>query len=419
MKNIKHKLSLATCSLLGGATQQAHAAEAVDNAWELDSSLLYYAEEDDRVSVTKAVAFLSGDLSSNDSVDVKLVLDTMSGATPTGAVQSENSSVDSFSGASGASLRTASGDSVDRVTFSDTRLGIAISWNHLLERLSSITYGASLSVEKDYQSYGASVNYRVESDDRQTTYTVGLAGTYDLIYRKTDGTPEPMSNVEDNSIFSDGDRYTYDAIFGISKVFNRKTVGQLNYTISYSDGYHTDPYKVISQVRLVEDTDTGQYVWRELERYFESRPVTRTRQTLFTSMAHQHGEMGETVHLGYRFYTDDWGITSQTFEMRHRTPLSDGSYLEPHFRYYLQSAADFFMHSIYDDGVNPVVLPEFASADYRLDEGTGLTLGLEYGTSLGDGKLRFRTEYINWQYEDAEYDETRAWVMQVSYQKQF
>lgn len=419
MKNIKNKLSIATCTLLGGASQQGQAAEAVDNAWDLDSSLLYYSEADSRVSVSKAMAFLTGDISSDDSVNVNLVLDTMSGATPTGAVRSQTSGVTSFTGASGASSTIAGGASVDRVNFSDTRLAIALKWNHSLNRLDTIGYGASISVEKDYQSYGASINYSTDSEDRLTTYTVGFASSFDQIYRKTDGTPEPLSNVEDNNIFSDGERYSYDILLGMSKVINRKTVGQLNYTISYSDGYHTDPYKVISQVRLVEDTETGQYTWAELERYYEGRPDSRLRQSIFSSVAHQYGESGETVHFAYRYYNDDWDIASHTFELSHRKPTGESSYIEPHFRYYSQSAAEFFMHSIIDDGINPVEIPEYASADYRLDEGIGLTLGLEYGQRLGGGQLRFRTEFINWQYEEAEYDETRAIVLQLSYQKLF
>lgn len=415
MNNIKSKLSIATCTLLGGTAQQA---TAIENSWDLDSSFLYYSEADDRVEIKKAMAFLTGDISAEDTVNVNLVLDTMSGATPTGAVQSKSSG--SFTSASGAGGATLDGSSKDNVNFSDTRLGVALSWTHSLDRLSSLAYGGSLSVEKDYQSYGASINYSLDTEDRLSTYTFGFATSYDIIYRKTDGTPEPLSVVDDNIILSDGERYSYDFIVGLSKVLNRKTVGQLNYTLSYSDGYHTDPYKVISEVNLVEDTDTGEFAWGELNRYYESRPDNRLRHAIFTSIAHQYGESGETVHASYRFYTDDWGISSSTFDLTHRTPLSSRSYIEPHFRYYRSSAADFFLHSFNNlDVSTPFVLPEYASADYRLDESVGMTTGIEYGTKLSGGNFRARIEYINWQYEEAEYDETKALVLQFSYQKLF
>lgn len=144
------------------------------------------------------------------------------------------------------------------------------------------------------------------------------------------------------------------------------------------------------------------------------------RHAIFTSMAHQYGESGETVHASYRFYMDDWDISSHTIDFTHRTPLSGASYIEPHFRYYTSSAAEFFLHSLVDtDVANPVPLPEYASADYRLDESVGLTLGLEYGMRMAGGKFRTRLEYIDWQYAEAEYDETNAVVLQVSYQKLF
>ena len=413
MKNIKNKLSIATCTLLTGGLQQA---QAIENSWDLDSSFLYYREDDDRVTVNKAIAILSGDLSDTDSVTVNLVLDTMSGSTPTGAVYSKVSSVNTFSSASGASSNTSAGESVDIAKFNDARLSISLDWAHSLDRLKTIKYGGSLSVEKDYQSYGASVTLNQDSEDRIITYTAGLAASYDQIYTKNGGTPGPLSNIEDNITFGDGERYTYDGILGISKVINRTTVAQINYTMGYSTGYHTDPYKAISLVRLVADSDSNSFVLREVERYFESRPETRQRNAIFTSLAHQYGERDDIIHLSYRYYWDDWDVTGHTIDFTHRRLLQNERYIEPHIRLHTQTAANFFMHSILDDG-SP--LPDFASADYRLDTTTGVTLGIEYGRPLSGGKLRARLERIDWQYDHAEYNETQATVFQISYQKLF
>jgi hypothetical protein len=134
-------------------------------------------------------------------------------------------------------------------------------------------------------------------------------------------------------------------------------------------------------------------------------------------MAHQYGERNEVIHASYRFYWDDWGIAAHTLDLTHRRPLGKGRFIEPHFRYHVQTAADFFMHHIPDDGTP---LPEFASADYRLDSMTGVTIGIQYGRAIGStGKLRVRLEYIDQQFEEAEYDENTAVVAQVSYRKLF
>ena len=86
MKSIRNKLSLATCSLL---TTGNAAAEAIENAWETDASYLYYSEVD-RVTVNKLVGAAKGFVSAKDTASIKVVFDSMSGATPTGAVNSSS-----------------------------------------------------------------------------------------------------------------------------------------------------------------------------------------------------------------------------------------------------------------------------------------------------------------------------------------
>ena len=412
MKSIKDKLSVATCTLLSGGVHQAH---AIDNAWDLDSSYLFYNEADDRVTVNKAIVNVTGDISDNDTATINLVLDTMSGSTPTGAIYDKNSSV-GFTSASGSGGSVATGGTPDIADFSDTRLGFSLSWEQTVSRLRKFTYGGNLSVEKDYHSYAANFTLNQDTEDRSTTYTAGIAASYDEIFTKTGGTPDPLGRVEDGVTFGDGERYTYNAIVGISKVLNKKTVAQLNYNITYSDGYHTDPYKVISEVRLVGDSETNVFTLGETDRFYESRPDSRLRNAIFTSMAHQYGEKGEVVHLSYRYYFDDWDITAHTIDLTHRTPLDSGKYIEPHFRFHTQTAAEFFMHSILDDG-SP--LPEYASADYRLDDSMGYTIGIEYGQPWKGGNLRVRLEQMEQNFEAAEYDENSALIFQVSYQKQF
>ena len=91
---------------------------------------------------------------------------------------------------------------------------------------------------------------------------------------------------------------------------------------------------------------------------------------------------------------DDWEITSHTMDSRSRIPLGDSfgteSYLQPHFRIYQQSAADFYRPFLLENDV----LPVFASADYRIGEMTAFTVGIKYGMLVNNGhELSFRLEY--------------------------
>ncbi len=87
--------------------------------------------------------------------------------------------------------------------------------------------------------------------------------------------------------------------------------------------------------------------------------------------------------------TDDWGIDSHTIDVRYRWELGNNQYLEPHVRYYQQSAADFYYYFLTDDVVarnnlTPGNETAYASADYRLGEMMGVTVGLKYAKRLGD-----------------------------------
>ena len=88
--------------------------------------------------------------------------------------------------------------------------------------------------------------------------------------------------------------------------------------------------------------------------------------------------------------TDDWGIDSHTVEARLRWPIGEFSYIEPQLRYYTQSAADFYRSSLLDG--DP--LPSFASADSRLADFDGVTLGLKYGhRTVSGNEWSARVEY--------------------------
>jgi hypothetical protein len=148
----------------------------------------------------------------------------------------------------------------------------------------------------------------------------------------------------------------------------------------------TDPYKIVSVVDPVTgdmtpgpDAGVGLYL-------YENRPSTRTKQSLYGLVKHDFG--GNVLDASYRFMTDDWGVDSHTAEIRFRWRFSADKFLEPHVRFYSQSAATFY-HTVLFDG-EP--LPQFATADYRLADLSAVTLGLEFGTKTSLGQFSARLE---------------------------
>lgn len=399
-KGVKQKLALATCSLL---SQQA-AGEAVENDWVFDSGFLTYIESDDRVTVEKFIVNVGGNISDGDRLKMDVVFDTMTGSTPTGGVQA--STIQSVTGTSGSGGFTAGGQATALAPFDDTRLAVKVDWDRELNRSSRTIYGAAVSVENDYTSLGGSFNFVKETANKLMSYTVGVGFAHDEISQTGGVTPDPLSDVNDQRFFDEGERDTFEIIGGITRVINANTVWQNNLTLSFSDGYHTDPYKIVS---IANDSDV------ELERIYESRPDSRERTIFYSKLVHQFGN-GQTAHLSYRYYSDDWDIDGHTIDYRHRISLGGKQYVEPHIRVSTQTAADFFVRSL------PLftTLPEFASADGRLDETDGLTIGAKFGKPVGDnGEIRARLEFISWDHANAVIDTTEAFVLQISFRKGF
>ncbi|HEX7027998.1 MAG TPA: DUF3570 domain-containing protein [Gammaproteobacteria bacterium] len=399
-QGIKQKLALATCSLL---SQQA-SGEAIENDWVFDSSFVSYNESDDRVKVNKFIVDVSGTIAEGENIDLMVILDTMTGSTPTGGVQS--STIVSVTGTSGSGGFSANGNATALAPFDDTRLAVKVDWEHEVSSTFRTTYGSAVSVENDYTSLGGSFTIAKDTASKLTTFTTGLGFAHDEISQTGGVTPEPLSNVNDQRLFGEGERDTFDFIAGVTRVLGPRTLWQNNIGFMYSEGYHTDPYKVVS---IANDSDV------ELDRIYESRPDKRERTILYSKLIHSLSDT-QTMHLSYRYYADDWEIEAHTLDYTHRFALGAGQYIEPHVRYYTQTKADFFQRSL------PLFtpLPEFVSADNRLDDMQGATLGVKFGKPVGEnGEVRARLEMIGWQAENAVIDETTAVVLQLSFQKGF
>jgi hypothetical protein len=207
----------------------------------------------------------------------------------------------------------------------------------------------------------------------------------------------PMRVVRDDDDGEGGrsteDKEVLDIVFGFTQVLSRNFLVQVNYSYSESTGYLNDPYKVVSVV----DGVTGDAVpvvhppgveGSSHLNLYEHRPDSRTKHSLYTQGKYYMG--GKVLDASYRYMTDDWEIDSHTLDLHLRLPIGDTKYLEPHLRFYTQTAADFYRISLVDGAP----LPEYASADYRLADFDAITAGLKFGWKTGGGNdMSLRLEY--------------------------
>lgn len=378
-KRIKSKLAAATLSLFG-AVSAASAGEF--EGWEVDTSMLFYQESDNRVTAFEPVLNVRKEFAGDRFANFKLVIDALTGATPNGATPSNTPQT--FTRPSGNGEYTiAPGEIPLDDTFIDTRVALSGSWTQPLDRLTKGTVGLNLSVEFDFRSLGLNTSISRDFNQRNTTLSFGLAGEFDTITPKGGiptpfGVMAPVDGTQPRGGQSDS-RTVIDAIVGVTQVVNRQTLMQFNYSLSQSSGYHTDPFKLISRVDATGAT---------LDYVFENRPESRMKHSLYWLTRYHLSR--DIVGASYRFFTDDWGILSHTLDLTYRWKLNPRHFLEPHVRYYQQSEADFYRVGIRNVGP----LPAEASADYRLANFNAITVGFTYGWDFRDeSAFLVRIEY--------------------------
>lgn len=387
-KKISKALTLATCTLLSsGLISEANAIES--GSWNIDFNTLLYSEVE-RVTVFEPVIKIRKEIGDDHFFSAQLAYDTMSGASANGATATNRSQT--FTTASGENYNVDANETPTR-DFNDIRTALNLEWEKPLTRLFKMVLGSHISNEDDYTSAGAAATFSLDLNNKLTTITAGGAYTYDII-EPNGGSPEGLK------IYNTGDTETKetknitDVMLGITQVLSRKTLTQLNYTHSEVEGYQTDPYKIVS---IVNGT-TGETLLTDGYRY-EKRPESRSINIIYWKLVHQFTD--DVVHFSYRHFSDDWDITSHTVDLKYRYEINSKTFLQPYYRYYKQSAAEFYRHSMVDG--DP--LPDYVSADYRLGEMTTNTVGIKLGTLIGRfGEFGARVGYMRQEGESSPND---------------
>ena len=283
-------------------------------------------------------------------------------------------------------------------TFRDSRVAVTAGWQQPLGRLYAINVGASASVEFDYTHVGVNAKISRDFNKRNTTLSAGLAFAQDSL-DPVGGAPLGLTQmrnaVDDDDDEGDGDgnrgngraeenKDILDFVFGVTQVLSKNLLVQVNYSYSDSSGYLNDPYKILS---VVDGTSGDAVPIAQIPgingpshlNFYEHRPDSRRKHSLYSQAKYYMD--GTVLDASYRYMTDDWEIDSHTVDLRLRWPVGSGKYLEPHLRFYTQSAAEFYRLNLIDGDA----LPEYASADYRLGDFDAITLGLKYGWKTGGG----------------------------------
>jgi len=383
--SLNASLAAATCALLGAGSAAPATASETDE-WSFESALLYYGESDNRVQDMSAAFAAKRDFGDERSLSLNLTADTLSGASASGAIALDVPQT--FTSPSGRAVYTTPAGKVPLDdTFHDARFALTGSWTQPLAQLYTFTAGFGVSSEYDYKHLGANLGVTRDFNKRNTTLSGGVAYSRDNS-NPVGGAPIPLAQMLDagdssNKLGSDS-KDVVDLLLGVTQVLGRNTLLRVNYSYSDSSGYLNDPYKILSVVDPVTGDTIARVPTVGLEgptgiyRY-ESRPDKRVKQSVYAELKHAFGQ--PVLSAAYRFMTDDWGIDSNTLEVKLRWPWGGSNFVEPQLRYYTQSAADFYRSSLVSDQA----LPAYASADFRLGQFNATTIGLKFGHRNADG----------------------------------
>jgi hypothetical protein len=223
-------------------------------------------------------------------------------------------------------------------------------------RRGTLTAGAAYSTEHDYVSRALSLNGTLSSEDNDTTWAFGLAGSRDSI--------DPV-----NHVVVDEHKKTVSVLAGVTRVLTPNDIGQLTLTRTNGDGYFNDPYKL-----------------------FDNRPRSRRQNTVLLRWNHYLDSTGGTTRLGYRYYSDSYRIRAHTLSGEYVQPLGGGWSVVPDVRLYTQGAASFYYDPVYDGTLGPPFPPGFSSGasvdrlsspDQRLSGFGAVTVGLKVVREIG------------------------------------
>lgn len=365
MKKISGLLSVASCSLLGSM-----GAQAADN-WDVDTSVLIYSESD-RVSAFEPVVSMKKDLNETDILSMKLTLDSLTGASATGAVPSSQAQTFTRPSGNGQFTTPANETPLDD-TFKDSRGQFNLNWDKAIDSNNRRNLGFGVSTEYDFTSISGNASWTHEMNEKNTALTGGINLEFDTI-SPIGGIPQARSIQDVNQAIiregADDNRQVIDMLVGVTQIIDRSSLFQVNLSYSMADGYLTDPFKIVSIV----DTTPGANLGEPTSQIYEHRPDSRSKTSVYGKYKKSLSNE-DIVTASLRLMSDDWGVSSETIDLTYRWQLDNGYYLQPHVRIYHQSAADFYRYFLLDSEA----VPTDVTADYRLGEMDAQTFGVKFG----------------------------------------
>jgi len=354
---------------------------------EVDLLFSYYTQDGANASVTGGVGteeltditptlVVSIPLNDDDVFTIDAGISAYSSAS--------QSNIDPFDGDGEADPFVASSGS----SSSDSWIGGTVTYAHSSDDRNSI-WSAKLSyaTEYDYTSFGLGGSYTKLFNDKNTEVSIhgnvyldtwkliypielrpfanGGAGLNDAFFKDKTIT----GNQEYSPLFTEINstaRNSYSFGLGFSQILSRNLQGSLALDFVLQDGLLSTPFHRIN----FGDIDDSFIEKIHLADAIEKLPDSRTKIAIGGRLNYYINEIF-VVRTYYRYYTDDWGISSHTASIEIPIKIGGRFTVYPSYRFYNQTAADYF--APYEKHAST---EEFFTSDYDLSKFTANQYGL-------------------------------------------
>ena len=243
---------------------------------------------------------------------------------------------------------------------------VGFGWTHDYDDY-KFGYEASIGYEaSEYVSAGWGLNLAVPLPGGNTEARLKYHGYLDSFRVKLFNGVQPRHD----------QRLTHTLEGGVTHVLTPKTVADITLSHTQQSGFLATTWHSV----FVSGVEVSEQV-----------PSSRRRDSVTVRVKQSLSKLN-AVELGYRYYDDDWGIRSGTFEAKYFQYLFGRRLLvEPNYRYYDQKGARFF------DRQFSVPL-EFMTSDPDLGNFRGRSVGLK-GTVIKAGWLPGRKADLSLSYD--------------------
>ena len=227
---------------------------------------------------------------------------------------------------------SASSDKVDlkansSASAADTRLYPSVTWSRENEtKGTTIGAGLSYSGEYDYNSFGGNIMVAVKTKNRNGEFTARFQAFVDKV-KKILPVELRSGASQDRPPDETAARNTFATSLSYSQVVNKEFQVMVLADVIKQNGYLGLPFYRV----YFKDGSVHQ----------ESLPDHRIKFPVALRASYFAGDK-IVLRAYYRFYKDDWGITSNTASLEVPVKITPFVSVSPFYRYYDQSSAKYF-----------------------------------------------------------------------------